>query len=479
MLASSTKNPGGRLGHWYIVLASTLSAGLILGGLVAQVSALVALGVVWFIVMLACLANERVAADVMALCGLVMIAWPTMLAVDFGAPWPLVSGTRLALLTALVVGFIRFRGQLRVVWPDVKVVMWGWFVLSALGVASAIWSVDKAGAVSEGMHLMEAPLGALMLAVVARRGPVARRRVVVAVGVGLAISALFALYQSISGTSLWSMLPTVARGLSGVGGFRDGTFRAQGLFWNAIAASVGFAMALLCSWGFLRRQRSPVSLAGSAGMVILMALALRATGSRTGWVAAAVGVAVYLLVFSESRNKAVAFLLGVVIFAGVLSLATGYESDLVGAAGGYGEYASAGARLIMVDAVVERSLSNPASLLIGGGMGEFGSLGIWGVYSSGPGLISAPDNDYARVLAELGLAGLGAMTFLYWSIWRSIRRTHDNLATRHWGASLYGVFSLFCVAGLSFSGVGDFQIVLLLLLPVFLLAIPESVAEER
>lgn len=196
-----------------------------------------------------------------------------------------------------------------------------------------------------------------------------------------------------------------------------------GLMRNRYLNPLGHAMSLGCvlSFGlFMTRAVRGVWRSLPATLSVVFALAVLWTGSRGSLLSCALGVAAIAWVVSPGRAKSVGKLAGL---AGasllVFAFATGYVQGAWGAF--LANDASSNLYRYQIGVLATRLfLDNP---LLGVGLGGMEDAGIFQAADLRTLAVTiiASDNDYARVLAELGALGMGLIAGFAWFVRREYR----------------------------------------------------------
>ena len=242
-------------------------------------------------------------------------------------------------------------------------------------------------------------------------------------------------------------------GLVSVGDVRLGFVRAQGTFQHPAFLATVLAMAIPLTYGFFvclgKRLRIE-----HWGILLVQVVALGLTATRAAWFACALGVLGVLIASVRHRpwlwwhlyGSLALLVVALIAAAPQINEITTFVRDL-GTTASARSTATTGYRFELVRQSLEAVHVRP---LFGYGLGDFGSVGIRGIFGGRTLILTSPDNHLVRVVVETGVIGLSAFLALAAAIGtlavrtaRSARRAFDapTDAGLAWAVFAFGVIN--------------------------------------
>lgn len=197
-------------------------------------------------------------------------------------------------------------------------------------------------------------------------------------------------------------------------------------------------MTILLSFGIYRRDISKPYKIEIIFSTVIMFICLLFTQSRASWVGGAIGLFVFVII---GKNKKLLIYIPIMLIAGLILSPPAIRMRANSIVDLNDPFTSV--RLFLWKDNLSRFMSRP----MGYGIGTMGHLG--NRYRSG--FESIVDNNYLKILLEMGLQGLIAFVWLLYSLFKKGIRSHRDFANQHLSyipACLLSSLAAFAITGL-------------------------------
>lgn len=332
---------------------------------------------------------------------------PTALGFRFSASVPLITGQRAILLT-LYLAFV-FRGVVnKVRLPRFSFLTW--FILIVYIGSSIVTSLFSTLPLQSFYRVMASLFDNVGLFVIVASSSANQkdyafaRKALLTLWVSFAVLATLGLIDTLTGFNVLYYLPTT-QGDVLMPVYRFGMRRGQGLLPNSTALGVVMALAVILTMLVMTWQKTTLRRKGLWVIGLVNIAALIGTLTRTAWLVALVGIAIWL--FSTRQNRLQLILVILVVFVVLVVIGIGstlYSLVLAGTdVSQQTEVSTLYSRIQWIGIVWSKINANNTRLLFGFGPGSVDYLTLqWGE----PSFRAQMTSDYVIRLAEGGLLGL-------------------------------------------------------------------------